>query len=402
MYMEVFSEQHSANVQVSIRGDNAGVPGGTVLHTLTTSAALTDNLELITFTTSDEVRLQPTTVYWLQLSATGARVIIQATASGNEDGGAQDDWRIGDRAVSREDGGAWNTASAYSIFQIKILGHDGTPITESVGEPAGGDVSADIHTTGRLAVDGSVTGRNAAYDVDWFVFSAEADANYQFTANPGEKGLPYYTLRIFNGAGDELRNSLIAITVHADGSKYYSSPDRRNVLPFQTDTPGTYFVSIEPVHENSSTVAYTLAMSGDDYPADVTSMGVVHVGGSAQNYVMRTSAVPEDSGTADIDWIYVVLDEGVTYEIVYDVACLHQGIIVGIYGGSELSIPLPPAPLLVGRVKRKGFAPTSPPNSPRRQAAATTTSPSPPKGPISGDRMLLIPSQASMAPSASK
>ena len=110
LYLELYAEHHNATIQVSIRGDNAGVPGGTVLHTLTTSAALTDDLELITFTTPDEVRLQPTTVYWLQVSATGDRVVIRATASGNEDSGAEDDWRIGNRAVSREDEGAWNTS----------------------------------------------------------------------------------------------------------------------------------------------------------------------------------------------------------------------------------------------------------------------------------------------------
>ena len=331
LYMELYSEHHSATVQVSIRGDNAGVPGGTVLHTLTTSTTLTDDWKLITFTTPDEVRLQPTTVYWLQVSATGDRVVIQATASGNEDSGAQDDWRIGNRAVGREDEGAWNTASVYNIFQIKILGHDGTPITESVSEPAGGDVSANIYTPGRLALDGSVTGRHTAYDVDWFAFSAEARTKYQFTANPGEKGLPYYTLRILDDNGAEQRNSLI--TAGSDGA--YHGSDRRNVLPFQTDASGTYFVSIEP--RGSSTAAYTLAMLGDDYPD--SSLTPAHVDVSADgrtfgdfhNYLMRTDANPDSSRTADIDWIKVDLQGNATYEITYDVACLHEGQIVGIY-----------------------------------------------------------------------
>ena len=331
MYMELYSEHDNATVQVSIRGDNAGVPGGNVLHTLTTSEALTPNYRLITFTTPDEVRLQPTTVYWLQVSATGDRVVIRATASGGED--SQDDWRIGDRAASRENEGAWDTLSVYNIFQIKILGHDGTPITESVSEPAGGDVSANIYTPGRLAVDGSVTGRNTAYDVDWFTFSAVARTNYQFTANPGEKGLPYYTLRILDDDGAEQRNSLI--TAGSDGA--YHGSDRRNILPFQTDTPGTYFVSIEPVHENGSTVAYTLAMLGDDYPDSSLTRAIVDVSnngrnfGDFHNYLMRTDANPDSSRTADIDWIRVDLQGNATYEITYDVACLHEGEIVGIY-----------------------------------------------------------------------
>ena len=59
--------------------------------------------------------------------------------------------------ASRGDGGAWNRVSSYNIFRIKILGHEAAQIAESVGE-SDGDVSADIYTAGRLAVDGSVTG----------------------------------------------------------------------------------------------------------------------------------------------------------------------------------------------------------------------------------------------------
>ena len=331
LYMELYSEHDNATVQVSIRGDNAGVPGGTVLHTLTTSAALANDFQLITFTTPDEIRLQPTTVYWLQVSATGDRVTIQATTSGNEDPGSQDGWRIGNRAASREDEGAWDALSVYSIFQIKILGHEGAPITESVSEPAGEDASANIYTAGRLALDGSVTGRHTAYDVDWFAFSAEARTKYQFTANPGEKGLPYYTLRILNDDGAEQRNSLIT----AGSDDAYHGSDRRNVLPFQTDTSGTYFVSIEP--RGSSTAAYTLAMLGDDYPDSSLTPAIMDVSnngrnfGDFHNYLMRTDANPDSSRTNDIDWIRVDLQGNTTYEITYDVACLHEGEIVGIY-----------------------------------------------------------------------
>ena len=329
--MNLYRDRSSATVQVFIRGDNAGVPGGTVLHTLTAFSAFTNDWQLITFTTPDEVRLQPTTVYWLQISATGDRVAVRATASGGEDSGAEDDWRIGNRAVGREDEGPWEP-SAYSIFQIKILGHDGTPITESVSEPSDRDVAANIYTAGRLALDGSVTGRHTAYDVDWFAFSAEARTKYQFTANPGEKGLPYYTLRILDDDGAEQRNSLI--TAGSDGA--YHGSDRRNVLPFQTDTSGTYFVSIEP-RGNSSTVAYTLAMLGDDYPDSSLTPAEVDVSnngrtfGDFHNYLMRTDANSDSSKTADIDWIKVDLQGNATYEITYDVACLHEGEIVGIY-----------------------------------------------------------------------
>ena len=191
-----------------------------------------------------------------------------------------------------------------------------------------------------MAVNGSVTDRLAPYDVDWFAFTAEAEANYEFTANPGEKGLPYYLLRIFNDEGTELRSSRIA-----KKNGFYQGPDRVNILPFQTDTAGTYYVSIETLNGNYSTVAYTLAMFGDDYSDDITTTATVTVDGSGrnfedfQNYVMRTDRNPESSRTDDVDWIRVALKANTKYKIVYDVACLHQGRIEGIYdstGGTLL------------------------------------------------------------------
>ena len=50
---------------------------------------------------------------------------------------------------------------------------------------------------------------NTVDDVDWFAFAAEADTNYQFTANQGQKFATLNVLRIFQDDGTELRNSLI-------------------------------------------------------------------------------------------------------------------------------------------------------------------------------------------------
>ena len=46
---------------------------------------------------------------------------------------------------------------------------------------------------------------------------------------------------------------------------------------------------------------------------------------------MRTDVSPESQTTDDVDWIRVALEAGATYEIVYDVKCLHRSIIEGIY-----------------------------------------------------------------------
>ena len=78
-------------------------------------------------------------------------------------------------------------------------------------------------------------------------------------------------------------------------------------------------------------------MFGDDYSNDMDTTATVTVDASGrnfedfQNFLMRTDASPESQTTDDVDWIRVTLEAGATYEIVYDVKCLHRGIIEGIY-----------------------------------------------------------------------
>ncbi len=319
-------------VYITIREDNAGLPGETNLARLNMSTAITADAnipQLITFTTSGEVTLQPDTLYWLHVNASTSRAPagVQQTASDDEDTESQADWRIGDHRVSRIDGGAWTTPTSRNSLQMRIIGH--------VILPTIVDLSADITTTARLPVNESVTGQHEhGNDVDWFAFAAEADTNYQFTANQGQKFATLNVLRIFQDDGTELRNSLIAEKDNA-----YHAVDRLNNIAFRTDTAGTYYVSIEGWHGGGSNVPYTLAMFDDDYSDDITTTGVVDVGESFQNYVMRTGANPESSRTDDVDWIRVALKADVTYEIVYDVACLHQGRIEGIYGPDGTLLP---------------------------------------------------------------
>ena len=319
-------------VYITIREDNAGLPSETTLARLNMSTAITaaaDIPQLITFTTSGEVTLQPDTLYWLHVNANTsvAPAGVQQTASNDEDTESQADWSIGDHRVSRIDGGAWTTPTSRNSLQMAILGR--------IIFPAIADIPTDTTTTALLAVNESVTGQHEhGRDVDWFAFAAEADTNYQFTANQGQKFATLNVLRIFQDDGTELRNSLIAKKDNA-----YHGVDRLNNIAFRTDTASTYYVSIEGWHGGGSNVPYTLAMFDDDYSDDITTTGVVDVGESFQNYVMRTGANPESSRTDDVDWIRVALKADVTYEIVYDVACLHQGRIEGIYGPDGTLLP---------------------------------------------------------------
>ena len=335
----------SPAMDVSIRGDNAGTPSDTVLSSLTTSIEITIFDQLITFTTPDEVTLQPNTKYWLHVTATGTRAAAEQTESDKEDTQSQGDWSIGNTGTTRTDVEPWATDPASRVLKISILGHgispdpsDGTPPgdMESVSEPADGDVADDTTTAGRLVLNDGVTGRLPASDQDWFAFTAEANTDYQFTANQGRKNLPYYTLRIFDDAGAELRSSQIKPTGNNAGTDFYNSPERRNNIAFRTHSAGTYYISIEQRDYNDR-AAYTLVMFGDDYSNDMDTTATVTVDASGrnfedfQNFLMRTDASPESQTTDDVDWIRVTLEAGATYEIVYDVKCLHRGIIEGIY-----------------------------------------------------------------------
>ena len=335
----------SPTMDVSIREDNAGTLSDTVLSSLTTTMEVVADTSLTTFTTSDEITLQPNTKYWLYVTATGARVAVSETESDKEDTQSQADWSIANTGIRKVGTEPWATAIGSLVLKMKILGHGISPDPndetssedmESVSEPAGADLAADITTIGRLALNDGVTGRLSARDDDWFSFAAEANTDYQFTANQGRRNLPYYTLRIFDDAGTELRNSLIKPTGNSGGTDYYTAPERRNNIAFRTHTAGTYYISIEQRTYNRH-AAYTLVMFGDDYSNDMDTTATVTVDESGrnfedfQNYLMRTDADADSQTTDDVDWIRVALEAGATYEIVYDVACQHRSIIEGIY-----------------------------------------------------------------------
>ena len=138
LYMNKPVGGDTPTLQVSIRGDNAGLPGETALYSLNTSTEITTSHQPITFTTSDEVALQPNTKYWLYINATGGTVTAQETASDDEDIESNVNWQIGDDRVFKENGGTWTTATASSL-RMAIHGHAAPPVLVSnLGSPASG------------------------------------------------------------------------------------------------------------------------------------------------------------------------------------------------------------------------------------------------------------------------
>ena len=237
----------------------------------------------------------------------------------------------------------------------------------SVSEPADGDLPADTTTTGVLIVNGNgVTGRHtdnvtdrnldndgnrhhsisphayASEDVDWYAVDLQANKDYQFDVKTGSN-LPVYRLKIYDSAGNpamvtvgtgtDERQVAIDNNFGAGSSRSY----QRNALPFQPDTAGRYYLSI---HGQWGGIApnrvYTLSVQSDDYPVDTSTTAVVEVGGSIRTYIMRTQTNASSTNTEDVDAVKVALVANTRYRIVWDVACLHEGMITGIFGPTSM------------------------------------------------------------------
>ena len=118
-----FPGKDTPNPDVSIRADDRGVPGETVLYTLTATSAVTGSWNLLTFTTTDNFTLRPNTTYWLYATAMGTNtMLIRGTESDAEDTESNTDWRIGDARYSRDNGGTWTQWDDFNLW-ININGH---------------------------------------------------------------------------------------------------------------------------------------------------------------------------------------------------------------------------------------------------------------------------------------
>ena len=107
---------------VSIRGDNGGLPGETVIYTLTASTTITNSFQLLEFTTTDDFALQPNTRYWLHVTASAFPMTTQYSANSDEDMESNVGWEIGDGWYGRTDGGTW-TEYPNITLRMGIHGH---------------------------------------------------------------------------------------------------------------------------------------------------------------------------------------------------------------------------------------------------------------------------------------
>ena len=184
---------------VSIRNDNQGVPGQTVLYTMTTTSAIAGQFRLITFTTTDDFTLQPNTKYWLYVTINDEEAIsIQQTQSDDENVESNTDWEIGDSSYRAIDGAAWTEEHGENI-RMNISGHAAPAfLVSNLDSP-----SEDIRFSRETDTDGAKLAQ---------AFSATNNEN----GTPAKFDFHGITVLLESLAPDQLADSDILITVHGD------------------------------------------------------------------------------------------------------------------------------------------------------------------------------------------
>ena len=178
----------------------------------------------------------------------------------------------------------------------------------SVSEPEDGDLPADISTTGRVVVGGTVAGEieigtriGARIDRDWFAVELKAGKIYTFDLRGSETddGTLYdpYLRGIFDSEGN-----LISNTTDDDGGE-----GRNSRLTFTATESGTHYVAAGAFGSNiTGTYELEVTEIEDDFAASTETTGTVEIGGTATGAIEYAE---------DRDWFAVELGAGKTYTV---------------------------------------------------------------------------------------
>ncbi len=215
--------------------------------------------------------------------------------------------------------GADSTTGTYTLSVI-VLGANGNSEADT-------DFNGSTLTPGRVDVGASATGNiedNA--DEDWFKVDLEAGKVYQIDmegADTDRGTLSDPTLRLFEASG------VVYVATDRDGGV-----GKNARLTYAPATSARYFISAS---RGSAGGTYTLSVreqetstaeAGTDFADDITTLGMVEVGGSATGDI-------DPSG--DEDWFRVVLEAGKKYQIDLEGSALPDPFL-SLYDGSGSSL----------------------------------------------------------------
>ena len=194
-----FPGEGTPNPDLSIRADHEGLPGETVLYTLTATSAVTGSWNLLTFTTTDNFTLRPNTTYWLYAATMGTTpMFIRGTESDDEDAESNTDWRIADTRYFRGTGSTWDEKTRFNL-KMQISGHAAPEfLVSNLDSP-----STQISFSRGTDIDGAKIAQ---------AFSA-ADNTDGTSAEFDFHGV---TVLLASQSSDQLADSDILATVHKD------------------------------------------------------------------------------------------------------------------------------------------------------------------------------------------
>ena len=233
------------NPQVSIRSDDAGEPGETVLYTLTTSSAINSAVrQLYEFTTTDDFILKPNTKYWLHITTSGTNAMTAGlTTSDDEDTESRVHWRIGNTRYVRIDGGTWTLSSSNNL-RIAISGH-----------PAPAFLVSNLDSPSTLALFSRRT------DADRSKFAQAFSAANNENGTPAEFDFDGVTVQLESAfsTASQLADSDIVVTVHKD------SGGQPGDLVYTLTSPETYTVPVPSAPVTFSAPPGSILSSGITY-----------------------------------------------------------------------------------------------------------------------------------------
>ena len=229
---------------VSIRADDAGIPGDTVLYTLTTSTTITSSWNLVTFTTTDNSTLRPNTTYWLYTNTTGTNyMFVRGTESNAEDIGSNADWRIDDDKYYSNHGAPWARNTDFTL-RIAINGH-----------------AAPAFLVSNLDSSGEGAEFRREVDSDAAKLAQAFSAADNTDGTPAEFDFHGITVLFESQSSDpeQLADSDILVTVHSD------TADQPGNLIYTLTAPATY-----TVHPDRSPVTFSAP------PGSILSSGITY------------------------------------------------------------------------------------------------------------------------------
>ena len=254
LYLRISAGSTDPIPGVSIRNDNEGIPGQTVLYTMTTTSAITPPYQLITFTTTDDFTLQPNTKYWLYVTINdGEAIAIRQTQSDDENVESNTDWEIGDSSYRAIDGEPWTEEHGENM-QMNISGHAAPAfLVSNLDSP-----SEDIVFRRETDADGAKLAQ---------AFSAANNEN----GTSAEFDFHGVTVLLASQSSDQLADSDILATVHKDtggqpGDLVYTLAPPAETYTIQSDAHPVTF-SAPPGSTLSSGITYWVKF---EIPADST------------------------------------------------------------------------------------------------------------------------------------